>query len=584
MDYPLLKQVKLARKLVLKPTKIYCYKSITDSLREMLARPGIVEMCEEWRDRHKVHDIYADVFDGKVWREFEEIGFFSLPWSYGLMLNTDWFQPFEHSIYSIGVIYIALLNLPRNIRYNQENLIICGLIPGPKEPSNDINPFLEPLIEELVKLWKGVNASLIDRSVTLKAALLCVSCDSPAMRKTTGFVAHNARKGCFKCLKSFPTSQFGEKSDYSGFDRSKWTYRTNLTFKRAALKYKHSKTAKERSEICGQYGVRYTVLISLLYYDAIRFTIVDPMHNLLLGSAKTFIGLLKLDKILQTSEYEKIQFVIDNFVIPAGIGRLPHKVEHGFANLKAEEWKNWILIFSLVALKPLVDRSIYSLWILFVQACSLLRSRVITSDAIERADKLIHKYCCLFEEVFGKDKCYPNLHLHCHLKDCFLDHGPATSFWLFGFERMNGMLGNVHTNKQSVEIQLFRKFISRQQVCTMEWPKTELSDTIKPFLYNATRSQSNTKRSSGLFRHILNSYADESIFSADAASHILPPIKEKSLCHEDVAQVNSFLAACFPSRFDKVLVIHKWSNSMVFNGEIYGSYFSRQRCNSLVSV
>ena len=582
-NYPLLKRVKLARKVVLKPTKIYCYKPITDSLNEIISRPGIAELCEEWRERDKVDDIYADVYDGRVWREFEGKGFFLLPRSYGLMLNIDWFQPFEHSIYSIGVIYVALLNLPRNIRYNEENVIICGLVPGPKEPKNDINSFLEPLVEELLKLWKGIEVSLNDESVTLKAALFCVSCDSPAMRKTTGFVAHNARKGCFKCLKSFPTSQFGEKPDYSGFDRSKWKYRTNSTFKKAALKYKHSKTVEERNRICKHYGVRYTVLITLPYYDAIRFTIVDPMHNLLLGSAKTFIGLLKSDKILQTSEYEKIQCVIDNFVIPTGTGRLPHKVEHGFANLKADEWKNWILIFSLVALKPLVDSSIYSLWTLFVQACSLLCSRVITFDAIERADKLIHKYCCSFEDTFGKDKCYPNLHLHCHLKDCFLDHGPATSFWLFGFERMNGMLGNVHTNKQAVEIQLFRKFISKQQVCTVEWPKMELSDAIRPLLCNATRSRNDT-HGSGLFCHILNSYTDKSIFSANIASCILPPVKEKSLFHEDVALINSFLAACFPSRFSKVLVIHKWSNSMIFNGDLYSSYFSRQRRNSLAFV
>ena len=124
-NYPLLKRVKLA----VKPTKIYCYKPVTDSLKEIISRPGIAELCEEWRERDKVDDIYADVYDGRVWREFEEKGFFLLPRSYGLMLNIDWFQPFEHSIYSIGVIYVALLNSPRNIRYNEENVIICGLVP-----------------------------------------------------------------------------------------------------------------------------------------------------------------------------------------------------------------------------------------------------------------------------------------------------------------------------------------------------------------------------------------------------------------------------------------------------------------------
>ena len=44
---------------------------------------------------------------------------------------------------------MALLILPHNVQYNQENLIVCVLIPGPKEPSH-----LEPLIEHLIVLWR----------------------------------------------------------------------------------------------------------------------------------------------------------------------------------------------------------------------------------------------------------------------------------------------------------------------------------------------------------------------------------------------------------------------------------------------
>ena len=75
----------------------------------------------------------------------------------------------------------------------------------------------------------------------VKAALICVSCDTPAARKTGGFVGHSSLKGCFKCLKSCVTSQFGDKPDYGGFDRSSWPIRTNEKHKAAALKFKHTK-------------------------------------------------------------------------------------------------------------------------------------------------------------------------------------------------------------------------------------------------------------------------------------------------------------------------------------------------------
>ena len=161
-----------------------------------------------------------------------------------------------------------------------------------------------------------------------------------------------------------------------------------------------------------------------------------------------------------------LQNAVDNFIVPSGIGRIPRKVVSEFANFKAEEWKNWVLIYSLISLKPVIDEIKYNLWVSFVQACSLICLCAITREAINVADQLILQYCTCFEEVFGKDNCNPNLHMHCHIKDCLLDYGPASSFWLFGFEYLNSVLGNVHTNHQSVELLLFRKFVSKQHVYT----------------------------------------------------------------------------------------------------------------------
>lgn len=49
----------------------------------------------------------------------------------------------------MGVIYLVVLNLPREERFKDENMICVGLIPGPKEPKININAYLEPLVDEL---------------------------------------------------------------------------------------------------------------------------------------------------------------------------------------------------------------------------------------------------------------------------------------------------------------------------------------------------------------------------------------------------------------------------------------------------
>ena len=42
--------------------------------------------------------------------------------NYALMLNVDRFQPFKHSVYSVVVLYMVLMNLPRAERFKPENV------------------------------------------------------------------------------------------------------------------------------------------------------------------------------------------------------------------------------------------------------------------------------------------------------------------------------------------------------------------------------------------------------------------------------------------------------------------------------
>ena len=143
----------------------------------------------------------------------------------------DLFNPFKHVQYSVCAMYSAILNFPRLLRYTKENMILLGIIPGPKEPSLHMNSYLEPMVRELQQLWKGIEMITPDGVKLVRAALLCTAADIPATRKIGSFVGHSANKGCSRCLKSFPTSEFGGMPDYSGFDRSYWPMRKLLDHK-----------------------------------------------------------------------------------------------------------------------------------------------------------------------------------------------------------------------------------------------------------------------------------------------------------------------------------------------------------------
>ena len=133
-----------------------------------------------------------DIIDGKVWHE--EMQKLEINGSntnvLGFLLNIDWFQPFKDISYSVGVIYAVILNLPRNLRFKDNNVIIVGVIPGRKEPKHDVNSYLGPLVVELLELYSGVWFKTLHGQQFIRGVLVCFSSDLPATRKAPGFVGH----------------------------------------------------------------------------------------------------------------------------------------------------------------------------------------------------------------------------------------------------------------------------------------------------------------------------------------------------------------------------------------------------------
>ena len=165
-----------------------------------------MEKCEKWRER-SADDIIADVYDGRVWKDFKVVDgkpFLQQPHSWAVTMNIDWFQPYTHVCDSVGAIYLVIQNLPCSERYKWENMILIGLIPGPKEPKYTINSYLFPLVKELQEFWSGVQILTCKGLKVVRIALTCIACDILATRKVCGFLSHCANKGCSKCLKEFP--------------------------------------------------------------------------------------------------------------------------------------------------------------------------------------------------------------------------------------------------------------------------------------------------------------------------------------------------------------------------------------------
>ena len=444
------------------PRKTYRYCSIITSLCDILQRKSYLDHCELWRSRQVPDGVLCDIYDGIIWKQFPDSDgtlFFSKPYHIGLMLNCDWFQPYRHSEYSIGVLYLVILNLPRSVRFKPANIIIVGIIPGPSEPKKGmLNSYLRPLVKELNALWTdGCSVKHNSVSVTLHAALIATVCDIPATQKLGGFLGHNSHYPCWKCSKYFPYNESISRIDFSGVEVG--FPRTHNEHKQNAVKTLEARTPSERNTLELNTGSRFTELMHLVYYDCIRFSIIDPMHNLFLGSSKRILQSQWMDNYLCRKDMVAIQQNIDNCTIPSNFGRIPRKLQSEFSCLTADEWKNWTILYSLISLHGILPSHHLTCWQLFVQACTIFCSPVLLVSDIDKANDLMRRFFVTSESLYGSSFLTLNMHLHLHLSDCFRDYGPPYGFWLFSFERFNGILGHYNTNQLSVEIQLMRRFI-----------------------------------------------------------------------------------------------------------------------------
>ena len=169
-----LKTIKTTGQPIYYPHLFYCYKPIIESLQDLLMRKNFISNCEVWRTRSVQDGMYQDIYDGKIWQEFLAPNgkpFLSLPFNFAFAINIDWFQPYTHTQHSEEAIYLSVLNLQRKLRYLQENVILLGIIPGPKEPKHT-NSVLQPFVHEMLKLWEGVTMQTHDNlRVLVRAAV-----------------------------------------------------------------------------------------------------------------------------------------------------------------------------------------------------------------------------------------------------------------------------------------------------------------------------------------------------------------------------------------------------------------------------
>ena len=232
--------------------------------------------------------------------------------------------------------------------------------------------------------------------------------------------------------------------------------------------------------------------LDLPYFDPVRMHVIDPMHNLFLGSGKHMMAIWKRQELVNPSKYETIQEFVDSMSVPSDVGRIPQKIESGFSGFKADQFKNWINIYSIPALADVLPSQSLECWRHFVLACRILCKHTLSMRDVDLADILLVQFCRRVQHLYGNSSITPNMHM---LRDIILDYGPVQEFWCFSFERFNGILGKQPNNNRSIEPQLMNRFMRDNLSLSITMPEifeNDFSDIMSAFKMKFVGSLSET--------------------------------------------------------------------------------------------
>ncbi|OAD70396.1 hypothetical protein PHYBLDRAFT_70687 [Phycomyces blakesleeanus NRRL 1555(-)] len=181
----------------------------------------------------------------------------------------------------------------------------------------------------------------------------------------------------YLCINNLPTPERYNKGEY-------------------CLRWSHSRT-QGISILCYFLWCSYSCCLEKLfdpiYFHLVECTVIDPMHNLYIGTAKRVMAKWRSSGLITDAHLAATRVDAENVLLSEYYTSLGTRIGRGFPFMKANEWKE----------------------------CEVL-----------------------YQAPFGS----PKMHLHLRLRESVLSFGLVYRSWLFGLERCNGFSKDYMTNRR----------------------------------------------------------------------------------------------------------------------------------------
>ncbi|XP_071739374.1 uncharacterized protein [Rutidosis leptorrhynchoides] len=176
------------------PAKLLWYLPIIPRLKRLFVNEKDAKLLRWHTEDHKNDGKMRHVADSLQWKnfdkDFEEFGDEIRNIRFGL--SSDGINPFGNlsSRHSTWPVLLCIYNLPPWLCMKRKYIMMSLLIQGPKQPGNDIDVYLQPLVDEMMELWNTsihVYDAYKKEYFQLRAMLFCTINDFPAYGNLSGY-------------------------------------------------------------------------------------------------------------------------------------------------------------------------------------------------------------------------------------------------------------------------------------------------------------------------------------------------------------------------------------------------------------
>lgn len=434
-------------------------------LTAILLDPEVQQtLFEHFENKNNFVDnsIIQNITDGQVYKKLSEAnGPLSENYNLTYTFNTDGCQKSKSSKISSWPIFAVINELP--IKLQKKHMFMSGIWVNNKDP--DMQLFLKPFVDKANKLSdKGIEWKLKDKVITSKFIPICAVVDSVARCKMLNMKQFNGLYGCTFC--EHPTDSVDGSRKYCistviPRDRTDVSIKKNMEL---VAKNKYG------TSIMGVLGP--SALMNLNHFDIADGMSPDYMHAFLIGAVKqhTNIMLTSFGREYYVGNPDQLK-VIDkrllNFKHPTCITRSSRSIVDR-EMWKANEWRSWLLFYSLICLKGILPEKYLNHLALLAEALGIMLSGKIKAEELNTAGLLLIKYVVLYQEYFGEAAMTYNIHLLLHMEKSVLNLGPLWHHNTFIFENENHFILKMQKSPTHLALQIARRYMFEKSLSLLD--------------------------------------------------------------------------------------------------------------------